>query len=324
MSRVTSLTNLPEEQLNRWIKRIALLFFVVLIAFVALYALDRFRLPQAPIIDQELATLEELVRADPADTVSRGQLADLYYAKGRFEEAISQYTLLIEAGKQVQLASLGRGKAFQQTEQYDKAVPDFEKVVEIGLTSEMAQSDPILAAGYYGLGTTYEAQGKHTEAIEQLLKARAIERTDADVLYALATAYLANDQAQEALEPLTLAVAVVPNGWPEPYLALEQAYTKTGDTARAGWAGAMAAFAAGDSPSAIERLEALVDGELGLDAMVGLGVINESDGDTGAAAEWYRKALAIDPDNTTAKLGLGRVSLPAASPAASASPEGNS
>jgi tetratricopeptide (TPR) repeat protein len=324
MSRVTSLTNLPEEQLNRWIKRIALLFFVVLVAFVALYALDRFRLPQAPIIDQELATLEELVRADPADTVSRGQLADLYYAKGRFEEAVSQYTLLIDAGKQVQLASLGRGKAYQQTQQYDKAIPDFEKVVEIGLTSEMAASDPILAAGYYGLGTTYASQGKQSEAIDQLKKALAIERTDADVLYALATAFLANDQAKEALEPLTLAVALVPNGWAEPYLALEQAYTKTGDAVHAEWAGAMAAFAAGDSATAVQRLEKLVDGELALEATVGLGVINEADGDTGAAGEWYRKALAIDPDNTTAKLGLGRVTLPAASPAASASPEGNS
>ncbi len=43
MSRVTSLTSMSDQQLNRWIKRIALLFFVVLIAFVAFYAVDRFR-----------------------------------------------------------------------------------------------------------------------------------------------------------------------------------------------------------------------------------------------------------------------------------------
>ena len=62
------------------------------------------------------------------------------------------------------------------------------------------------------------------------------------------------------------------------------------------------------------RLEKLVGGELGLDAAVGLGVITEATGDTAAAADWYRKALAIDPNNMTAKLGLGRVALPAASP----------
>ncbi len=44
-------------------------------------------------------------------------------------------------------------------------------------------------------------------------------------------------------------------------------------------------------------------------------MINETEGDTAAAAEWYRKALEIDPENTSAKLGLGRASLPAASPA---------
>ena len=186
MFRVTSLTEMPEAQLNRWIKRIGLLLFVGIVAFVAFYAVDRFRASPAPIVDQELAKLEELVRADPADAVSRGQLADLYYAKARFTDAITQYTLLIDAGKEVELASLGRGKAYQKTEQYDLAIPDFNKVVEIGLTGEMAGSDPILAAGYYGLGSTYTAQHKPKDAIEPLAKSVSLLRYDADFLYSLA------------------------------------------------------------------------------------------------------------------------------------------
>jgi tetratricopeptide (TPR) repeat protein len=316
MSRVTSLTNMPEERLNRWIKRIALLFVVVLVAFVAFYAVDRFRASPEPIVDRELATLEESVRADPANAVSRGQLADLYYIKGRYEEAITQYTTLIDAGKQVQLASLGRGKAYVQTEQLDKAVPDFEKVIEIGLTSEMAASDPILAAGYFGLGSTYLLQDKVTEAVEQLEKARAIERTDADVLYTLGTAYIKADKADEALEALNFAVTLVPNGWPEPYLALETLYKGAGDAAHAEWAGAMAAFAAGDAATAITRLEAIATGDAALEASIGLGVIHELQGDSPTAATWYQKALAIDPENTSAKLGLGRTTMPA--PSASA------
>lgn len=323
MFRVTSLTEMPEAQLNRWIKRIGLLLFVGVIAFVAFYAFDRFRASPAPIVDQELAKLEELVRADPADAVSRGQLADLYYAKARFTDAITQYTLLIDAGKEVELASLGRGKSYQKTDQLDLAIPDFKKVVEIGLTGEMAGSDPILAAGYYGLGTTYLAQQKPKEAIEPLGKALAIQRTDADVLYALATAYVDAGQPKDAIKPLNLAVALVPTGWAEPYALLQSAYTGAGDTARAEWAGAMAAFATGDAASAKQRLEAIAGGEAKLEAAVGLGIINEATGDTGAAAEWYRKALAIDATNMSAQLGLGRTSMPAASPAASPSTDGS-
>jgi tetratricopeptide (TPR) repeat protein len=183
----------------------------------------------------------------------------------------------------------------------------------------MAGVDPILAAGYYGLGTTYLAQDKPKDAIEPLSKALAIQRTDADVLYALATAYVDSDQAKEAIEPLNLAVALVPTGWPEPYRLLETTYTQLGDADHAEWAGAMAAFADGDAVTAEKRLLTLTDGPLALEATVGLGVMKELAGDTGAAGDWYRKALVIDPENSTAKLGLGRVTLPSAAPSAAPS-----
>ena len=60
-------------------------------------------------MDQKLAALEEAVRAEPADARIRGQLADLYFAKGRFEDAIAQYTALIDAKKDVDLAGSRAG-----------------------------------------------------------------------------------------------------------------------------------------------------------------------------------------------------------------------
>lgn len=323
MSRVTSLTSMPEAQLNRLIKRLALLLLIGIVAFFAFYAVDRFRAPTAALVDRELATLEEAVRTDPADAMARGQLADLYYAKQRFEEAIVQYTALIDANKEVQLASLGRARSYERTAQYDLAIPDYEKVVEIALTGEMAGVDPMLAAAYYGLGTVALAQDRPKDAIDQLTKALAIQRADADILYAISTAYLQTDQPDLAIERLTLAITLIPTRWPEPYLALEQAYTAKGETERAEWAGAMAAFAMGDVEAAETRLLAIADGKVALEASVGLGLIKESAGDTAAAAEWYRKALAIDPENMSARLGLSRVALPTASGAPAASPSGS-
>ena len=56
------------------------------------------------------------------------------------------------------------------------------------------------------------------------------------------------------------------------------------------------------------RLTALVDGDAALDAAIGLGLLYETKGDTATAATWYRTALATNPDNAAASLGLSRVS----------------
>ena len=326
MSRVTSLTNMPEAELNRWIRRIALLFVVVLIAFVAFYAVDRFRAPAAPILDRELATLEEAVRADPADLASRGRLGDLYLAANRYDDAIAQYTEIIGTGKQDEAGYVSRGRAYEMKGDLDLAAADYTKVVEIASPNEMANVDPMLQSSYYGLGAIALQQEKPDEAIDYLLKALAIKRTDADAMNLLGDAYVRVGTPEKAIEPLRRAVMFVPVGWPDPYQTLAAAYTATGDTDLAAWANAMVAGQTGDTGGAISRLEAIADGDAALDARIGLGLLYESQGDDVTATTWYRKALELDAENTSAQLGLSRVSdgtqaHPAVGP--SASPEGS-
>ena len=59
----------------------------------------------------------------------------------------------------------------------------------------------------------------------------------------------------------------------------------------------MAALESGDTSGAETRLLALTSGEAAGEATVGLGIVMETRGDTAAAADWYRKALALDPTN---------------------------
>src|SRR3990172_2651951 len=171
MFRVTSLAEMPDAQINRWIRRIALLFVVVLIAFVAFYAFDRFRAPTAPIVDREMAAMEEAVRADPADIASRGRLADLYLAAERYDEAIAQYSEIINTGKQLEAGYISRGRAYELKGELEAAAADYAKVVEIGTTGEMAGVDAMLEMAYYGLGAIALQQDRADEAVEQLLKA---------------------------------------------------------------------------------------------------------------------------------------------------------
>ena len=322
MSRVTSLTSMSEAQLNRWIKRIGLLLIIGVVAFVAFYAVDRFRLPQTPIVDRQLTALEDAVRADPTDISSRGQLADLYVAKGRYPDAIAQYGMILSTGKADAAAHLGRGDANRLSDQYAAAATDYQAVIDLLKDTEQAVTDPALQAAYFGLGSVLLSQDRAGDAVKPLENAVALKSSDADAVYLLGTAYLGTGDSAKAIETLKRSIEFVPIGWADPYTALAGAYTKAGDTAHSEWAAAMADISNGQVGTAQVRLKALIGGPAALDAAIGLGLGYESQGDTASAGEWYAKALAIDPSNESATLGMARVApIPPPPPVPSAAPE---
>jgi len=307
MFRVTSPTKMDDRQLNRWIRRVLLLLVVGTIAFVAFYALDRWRPATTPIVDQRLAALEQAVRDKPDDIASRGQLADTYVAKGRFDGALVQYDAIIKSGKEVERATYGRAGAYLGLSRLDDAAKDYQAVADIARGGEMANVDPMLEASYYSLGSIAMKQARPADAIPFLEKALAIKRSDADALYLIGTAYVATGETDKAETVLRAAVAFVPIGWSEPYTALAGGFTKAGKTAMAEWAGAMADLADRKPDLAEPRLLAIAEGDAAVDAAVGLGLLYETKGHTAAAAEWYGRALARSPDNAAARLGMSRV-----------------
>ena len=307
MLRVTSLTKMDDRQLNRLIKRVALILVAGTVLFTGFYILDRWRPASTPIVDRRLSALEQQVRDKPDDIAARGTLADTYVGKSRFADAIVQYNLILDTGKADVQAKYGRAGAYVGLGQLDDAAKDYQAVVDAAKGGEMANVDPMLQASYYSLGSIAMQQARPADAILHLEKALAIKRSDADALYLIGTAYVATGATDEAETALRTAIDFVPIGWSEPYVALADAFTKAGKTAEAEWAGAMADLAAGKPELAEPRLLAIVEGEAAVDAAIGLGLLNEKTGDTAAAAEWYGKALAKSPDSAAARLGMGRV-----------------
>ncbi len=172
----------------------------------------------------------------------------------------------------------------------------------------MANVDQMLQVAYYGLGNIALQHGKPDEAIKQLMKALVIKRTDADAMNLLGAAYVKAGRAKEAIDPLREAVLFVPTGWADPYTTLAAAYTALKQPDEAEWAGAMAALAKAATPRRPRRgSRRSRPAPAAVDASIGLGLIAETTGDTAAAADWYRKAIAIEPKNESALLGLSRV-----------------
>jgi tetratricopeptide (TPR) repeat protein len=307
MLRVTSLTSMDERRLNRLIKRVALLLVAGVVVFTAFYVLDRWRAPSTPMVDRQLSTLEQAVRDDPENMIARGQLADTYVRGGRFEEAITQYEMILATGKAEQLATYGRATAYMGLERYDLAATDYGRVVELAKGGEMAHVDPMLQTAYRQLGSIAMLEGRPADAIPLLEEALAIKRSDAEALYLIGTAYVATGETEKAATALRKAVAFVPFGWSEPYSALAEVYAAGGQAGMAEWAAAMADLSDGRTDEARTRLLGIVEGDTALEATVGLGLVAETSGDTAEAADWYRKALLLAPDSTEARMGLSRV-----------------
>jgi tetratricopeptide (TPR) repeat protein len=307
MSRVTSLASISDRQLDRLIRRIGLLLLIGTVVFVGFYVFDRWRPPQTSIVNREMAALEVAVRENPADIASRGRLADIYVVARMYPEAIAQYDAILATGQADKAAYLGRGKAHQASGALAAAGSDLQAVVDMSKDAEMANVDPMLQAAYFWLGRIALDQGRSADAVTAFSSALQINRADADTLYLLGTAYVGTGDTDKAVEMLRRAIAFVPYGWPEPYVSLEQAYTAAGNPAMAGWAGAMAAFASGDHATAEAGLLAIAEGPAAIDARIGLGLVMEARGELGAAADWFREALALDPENRPAQLALDRV-----------------
>ncbi len=314
MFRDSSLSTASDAQLNRLIRRVGVLLVVATIAFVGFYVLDRWKPPAPSIVSQEVLRLEEAIKAAPEDIAVRGRLADAYAVAGRYEDAITQYSLILETGASEQLAHFGRARAYRALEDFDAATADFLAVVEIAKAGEMAHVDPLLNASYYGLGEIALAQGKPEAAVDPLLRAVAIKRSDADALHLLGTAYVRSGEPAKAIAPLKAAIAFVPLGWTEPYATLGDAYTATSRPELAEWAYAMAELSDARPDAAEARLLTITEGPAAVDAAIGLGLVYETRGDGPTAAGWYERALALDADNAAARLGLGRVTAPTAVP----------
>ena len=311
---------MPEQQLNRWIKRVVLLIVVVLVAFVAFYVFDRYNpIAPTPMVERQIVAAEAAVQQAPEDIAARGALADLYVSDERYAEAVAQYDAIIETGKGVELALIGRARANEALGNTEAAITDWTQVVSIAEPGEMAAVDPRLALAYYKLGLLNLGKGDATAGVDWLKKSLSITKTDADTLYALGTAYVAAGQPDEAIESFKRATAFVPVGWAEPYQGLATAYTAKGDTEMATWAGAMALIASGDAASAEAQLKTLLGGPADLDASMGLGLAAETRGEGQEAIPYYQHVLDADPANEAAMLAMARVRPvePVATPAAS-------
>ena len=282
-----------------------------------LYYRDQYVAPAPSMLQQQINLSEAAVRKTPNSVDARLQLGLVYQQAKRYDDAVVQFDQVLKVAPTIKEALVGKGVALMEKGDLQGATAPLTKVVQATRKGEFANSDSNLGAAYYYLGVIALKQAKPDVAIDQLRHALNIAPTDSDAMYQIGLAQLQLGKQADAVATFKNALRFVPTGWCEPYQQMQTAYTAMKKPELASYASAMAGFCGKRVDEAKAQLTALASGTAAVDAMLGLGLIAETENDTKGAVAWYQKALAKDPKNVTAMSSLSALGVtPGAKPTA--------
>jgi len=193
----------------------------------------------------------------------------------RYDRALADYTKLIELDPRSPAAYVSRGDIFLDLKRYDEALQDYSKAIEWA---------PGYARAYIARCNVYEAKGLHDRAIADC--SRALELSpDSDIGYFLrAQAYAAKGMKQEAAADCERAA---------------RSYIDNG----------LAMARAGRYDEALSRFDhaSRLDSKYRPEAYLNRGVAYEKKGENLKAVNDYSEAVRLKPDYAEAYLRRGYV-----------------
>ncbi len=125
-----------------------------------------------------------------------------YGNHGQWDKAIEDYTKGIEINPKYTAAYTYRGVAYGNLGQWDKAIADYSKAIEI---------DPKYTVAYYNRGVAYSNLGQWDKAIAGYSKAIEIDPESASVYYNRGVAYGNLEQWDKAIADYSRAIEINPN-----------------------------------------------------------------------------------------------------------------
>ena len=292
-----------------WLMRLGVMVLAIGVAtFGFMYYQDQYAVQAGPsLVSRQIEGAEAAVKKTPNNIEVRLQLAAAYMLNKRPDDALTQYDVILKADKANRSALIGRGGVLIAKGDLKAAAVSYHEITDTAAKGEFAGADTQAQEAYYYLGWIALTQDKPEVAITELNHALTIDRADSDSLYLLGKALLKEGKADMAVVALKQAVLFVPTGWCEPYVQLNLAYTKLGNAPQATYDGAMANFCHKKPAEAKAQLNTLITGPVKVDAMLGLGLIAETESSNPEAISFYQKVLKVDPKNANAISSLSRL-----------------
>lgn len=234
----------------------------------------------AGLHQQSLEPFKTAAKRDPAFFQAQYNTGLALLKIGRPADAISPLEASLKLGPQSIEANSALSVAYVLQGRYAEAVQPLEK---------WRLLQPANTRASMMLALAHLRTGAPAKAIPLLEKTLLTSQKDPNAYFLLIEALNATERQKRALEVANQAVQLFPD-LPKAHLANAQQLARLGHYAEAG-------------PEFARTLE-LAPGEI--DAMMGLGEVEQKAGDHSASLQTYQRALALDAANSTASAGAAR------------------
>jgi len=124
-----------------------------------------------------------------------------YAKKGDYERAIRDFDKGIELNPELVEACNNRGLAYAKKGDYERAIRDFDKGIEL---------NPELVEAYNNRGNAYEGIGEYKQAIQDLDKAIELNPEFAEAYYNRGLAYAKKGEYEQAIQDFDKAIELNP------------------------------------------------------------------------------------------------------------------
>ncbi len=182
------------------------------------------------IILTRIDDVSSIEKEDPKTLFEKGQKL---YEEGKYEKALKVFYKIIEKNPNLFLIKMNIGNCYVKMKKYNKAVEEFNWVLE-----KLKEKTPDLkgnknaASLYASIGEIYMEKGDYVKAKEYFTKSIEIEPTNHALAYNVAEILFNMSKIDEAIKYYKLAAKINPK-WAKAYLKLGYCYVNKGDTKNA-------------------------------------------------------------------------------------------
>jgi len=247
------------------------------------------------MLGEAVAELRQAIEIDPTFAPARFFLAHVYLDLGRPARAKEELEAALEKapGNPQFMASLG---------ETERQLKNPKKAIEI--LRQALQADPSLVEAHYYLGLALYNAGQLPDAIKELEHVVQSGAGRPEAFLALGTAYIEATHVDEAVAALSQGVKLDP-GRADLHIQLARAYRLKGQLDKA----ELELNRATPKPNATLAPSYTEHQQLEFDLYSELGLVKAKRGQYAAAAEAFKKVLAMDPDHGPTNNRLAEVYL---------------
>jgi len=152
--------------------------------------------------DQAISEFTKVIELNPEHTKAYGARGAAYTAKGQYDQAVSDLTKAIEKNPQITELYLLRGTAYSGKGDFKSAIDDYNKA--------SVPDSRIPPAHFYWRGLAYLKNGDNDRAISDFKRVLEVNREDTKAIVGLATALMNKDMYILAISLLGRAIEIDP------------------------------------------------------------------------------------------------------------------